>query len=272
MKNVIVRSLSGIVYIALILAGIFCGKIAFLALTTVFALLGVIEFQNITMGKAASPIQALSRCWDLLAAVSLCMASNLYTQPQWLILSELIVLISYILVRFILSLYDKTPGAFANVGWSVLSIAYIALPMFLLNLFYSDTDYSRYLILTMFVMIWLNDTGAYCVGSLLGKHRLFPRLSPKKSWEGFFGGLVFCVGAGIGAFYLIPENNSLIAWICYGTAICLLSTWGDLFESMLKRSHGIKDSGHLIPGHGGILDRIDSLLFASWGTFILLCL
>lgn len=272
MKNVYVRSLSGIVYIALILAGILCGKMAFLALTTVFAVIGIAEFQNITMGKAASPVHAVARGWDLLAAVCLCMASNSYNQPGWMMITELTVLISYVLVRFILSLYDKGPGAFANVGWSVLSIVYIALPMFLLNLVYSDNDISKYLILTMFIMIWLNDTGAYCVGSLFGKHRLFPRLSPKKSWEGFFGGLVFCVGAGIGAFYLIPDSNSMGAWISYGVAVCLLSTWGDLFESMLKRSHGIKDSGNLIPGHGGILDRIDSLLFASWGTFILLCL
>ena len=189
-----------------------------------------------------------------------------------MMIAELIVVISYILVRFIMALYDKQDGAFARVGWSLLSIVYIALPLFLLNLEYSDRDNSKFIILAMFVMIWLNDTGAYCVGSAFGKHRLFPRLSPKKSWEGFFGGLVCCVGASVGAYYLIPESGYIVAWLCYGVAICLLSTWGDLFESMLKRSHGIKDSGHLIPGHGGILDRIDSLLFASWGTFILLCL
>lgn len=272
MKNVIVRSLSGIVYIAVILAGIFCGKDAFLALTVGLTVLAMLEFQHITMGGTDNILQMIIRCWDVLAGISLCMLSGFMGQPSWQMIAEIIVVVSYFLVRFTLALYDKNPKAFANVGWSVLSIAYIAVPLFLLNLEYSDRDNSKYLILTMFIMIWLNDTGAYCTGSLFGKHRLFPRLSPKKSWEGFFGGLVFCVGAGIGAYYLMPDSNSLIAWICYSIAICLLATWGDLFESMLKRSRGVKDSGHLIPGHGGILDRIDSLLFASWGTFILLSL
>ena len=120
------------------------------------------------------------------------------------------------------------------------------------NIFYTDEGTSI-LLLAIFVCIWVNDTGAYLAGSTLGKHKLFPSVSPKKSWEGFFGGLVAsAVAAGL-----------LLGWeqAYYGVLISIIATWGDLFESMIKRSVGVKDSGSILPGHGGILDRIDSLLF-----------
>jgi phosphatidate cytidylyltransferase len=118
-------------------------------------------------------------------------------------------------------------------------------------------------------MIWLNDTGAYCVGSLLGKHRLCERLSPKKSWEGFFGGLVFCIAAGIVASYILSDSiySFMIITISLGVVVCVFATVGDLFESLIKRTLHVKDSGNLIPGHGGILDRIDSLLFVAPAVF-----
>ena len=123
----------------------------------------------------------------------------------------------------------------------------------------------------MFVMIWLNDTGAFLVGSAIGSHRLFARLSPKKSWEGFFGGFAFSIIAGYLAHSLLPEyfaGYSANALGLLGAIVSVISTWGDLFESMIKRQMGVKDSGNLIPGHGGILDRIDSLLFVAPATFI----
>ncbi len=138
---------------------------------------------------------------------------------------------------------------------------------------------TRHIVLIMFIMIWLNDTGAYCVGSLLGKRRLFPRLSPKKSWEGFWGGMAFCIAAGATCYFafnhdevMLWGNRSLSAWIGFGIVVCIFSTWGDLFESMIKRTVGAKDSGKLIPGHGGILDRIDSLLLTAPAAFIYLLL
>ena len=140
----------------------------------------------------------------------------------------------------------------------------------------SEGGHAPWLVLMMFVMIWLNDTGAYCVGSLFGRHRLCERLSPKKSWEGFWGGMAFCIIAGAVCCFI---NNgwsmasegcaiSLVKWVGLGMLVSLMSTWGDLFESLIKRSLGVKDSGHLIPGHGGILDRIDSLLLVAPATFV----
>lgn len=153
---------------------------------------------------------------------------------------------------------------------AVMAQIYVSVPLSMLGVVYTDgRAQSSMLVLAMFILIWLNDTGAYCVGSMFGKHRLFERLSPKKSWEGFFGGMLFCLAAGALFSYIMPQVGlTLPLWLGFAVMVCVLSTWGDLFESLLKRSHHIKDSGHLIPGHGGILDRIDSLLFVAWGTLI----
>ncbi len=130
----------------------------------------------------------------------------------------------------------------------------------------------------MFILIWLSDTGAFCVGSLIGKHRLFERISPKKSWEGFFGGLIFCLIAGLVMFYGFHSYFLIMnLWQMLGfcAMVCVMGTWGDLVESLIKRSLGVKDSGHLLPGHGGILDRIDSLLVVVPGVTVyifLICL
>jgi phosphatidate cytidylyltransferase len=140
---------------------------------------------------------------------------------------------------------------------------FVALPLSLLNFIYYKNPL---LLLAIFIFIWLNDTGAYCVGSLIGKHRLFERISPKKSWEGFWGGLILCVISGIAiATWLNSYFNGpqLYGWIVLAAIVSIFSTWGDLCESLIKRSIGVKDSGKILPGHGGILDRIDSLLLVS---------
>ena len=166
------------------------------------------------------------------------------------------------IVRFTIALYDTAPGAVASVAYSALSLCYIAIPMSLLQLVY-DMSYDYSIILMLFVMIWVNDTGAYCVGCSIGRRRLFERLSPKKSWEGFWGGLIASILVGVVAHLCFPDRWSLGGWIGFGALVSIVATFGDLFESMIKRTAGVKDSGQLIPGHGGMLDRIDSLLFVA---------
>ena len=276
MKNIITRSMSGIVYVALIVCALLAGPDWFMSLTALFALLGVLEFQKLTDGESRSDIIGLLiKTVDIAAATGLCMAT--YSDLSFVFFDGLL-LGGYMIVRLVLALYDRRPDAFSAVGRSVLSVMYIGLPLALAALADRETNHnvlSDHLILIMFIMIWLNDTGAYCVGSLIGRHRLLPRLSPKKSWEGFWGGLFFCIAAGAACYFalspdagLISGCGSLLTWIGLGMTVCVFSTWGDLFESLIKRTLGVKDSGNLIPGHGGILDRIDSLLFAAPATFV----
>lgn len=156
----------------------------------------------------------------------------------------------------VLSRYHNPARAFM---YSVFSLVYVALPLFLI----SFIGASWHIVLLTFIIIWLNDTGAYLAGSAFGKTKLCERLSPKKTWEGFWGGFILsAVAGGIGLYLLDPTATWAIACIgvVYGMIVSVFGTFGDLFESLIKRRLGVKDSGNLIPGHGGILDRIDSLL------------
>jgi phosphatidate cytidylyltransferase len=130
-------------------------------------------------------------------------------------------------------------------------------------------EFQPYILLALFITIWVNDTGAYLVGITLGKHRLFERISPKKSWEGFFGGAIFALISGYVFSLLITEIN-LIEWLIFSEIVVVFGTFGDLIESLIKRTVHVKDSGNLIPGHGGLLDRFDSLLLAAPAIFIYL--
>lgn len=156
----------------------------------------------------------------------------------------------------------------------MMSQLYIALPFSLLNALafhFSPQGFVTFdpiLPLCVFVFLWINDAGAYICGSLLGKHKLFPRISPGKSWEGSIGGGILVMAAAIGVWYLTEQYGvnqfqlSAIQWAGLGLMVVVFGTWGDLIESLFKRTLGIKDSGHILPGHGGMLDRFDSSLLA----------
>jgi phosphatidate cytidylyltransferase len=155
-----------------------------------------------------------------------------------------------------------------NLWYSVFAYFYIILPLFCLLFIYSK---SMWYALALFSFIWINDTFAYLVGITIGKHKLWPKISPKKSWEGFFGGLLFTVLAAILFCHLFMMDISSIMdftsywfkWIGLAIIIVISATFGDLFESAFKRSLNVKDSGTILPGHGGLLDRFDSILFAA---------
>ena len=169
----------------------------------------------------------------------------------------------WVLVRLTTGLYLHHTNQIEALSRSMMSQLYIAMPLGVLNFLYA---YTPAIVLLMFVMIWLNDTGAYLVGSSMGRTRLFERISPKKSWEGFWGGLAFAAIAGFLASRFVSEIGGVAptgVWAAYGVVVGVVATLGDLVESLIKRTLNVKDSGRLIPGHGGILDRIDSLLFVA---------
>jgi phosphatidate cytidylyltransferase len=184
---------------------------------------------------------------------------------------EACVFIPYLLLLMYLTiseLYLKKESPLQNWAFTMMGQMYVALPFALLNVlaFHADTvtmeiGYNPILPLSVFIFLWLNDTGAYCVGSLLGKHRLFERISPKKSWEVFVGGLVVCLLASMLMYRLFPFLP-MWAWAGLALTVVVFGTWGDLTESLLKRQLQIKDSGNILPGHGGMLDRFDSSLMA----------
>ena len=181
-----------------------------------------------------------------------------------------LVSIIYLMVA---ELYLKAKDPINNWAYTMLSQLYIALPLSLLNVlaFRSngyDIQYTYLMPLSVFVFLWINDAGAYCVGSLLGRHKLFPRISPGKSWEGSIGGAVLVVAAAVLIWYYTDfyDVNDLgltaYEWAGLGLVVVVFGTWGDLIESLFKRTLGIKDSGNVLPGHGGMLDRFDSTLMA----------
>ena len=156
-----------------------------------------------------------------------------------------------------------------------MSQFFIALPLSLLNILAfqstenSFVEYNPILPLSVFIFIWANDTGAYCVGSIIGKHRLFERISPKKSWEGSIGGGILVIAISL-IFAHYFTFISPIKWVGLALTVVIFGTWGDLVESLFKRQLGIKDSGHILPGHGGMLDRFDSAILAIPATVVYL--
>ena len=178
-----------------------------------------------------------------------------------------------IIYLLIAELYLKQEDPVSNWAYTMMSQLYIALPFSLLNVLafraVGDGICYTYLIpLSVFVFLWINDTGAYLCGSLLGKHKLFPRISPGKSWEGSVGGGILVMVIAVLVWHLTEQYGvndlqlSAVEWAGLGLTVVVFGTWGDLVESLFKRTLGIKDSGHILPGHGGMLDRFDSSLLA----------
>jgi len=269
MKNVIIRSISGLIYIAIIVAAIIGGWKWFALLTIAFTQLATFEYSKVTGAK----LDPTSLIIDDIAATSLALipVGLMGTGLIWLGYAACAAVPICFLARLTAALFDKRENPFGQVARSALGVVYIGLPMLCLNALYlTNQAVTPGIVLMMFVLIWLNDTGAFCFGTLLGRHRLCERLSPKKSWEGFWGGMACCVLFGLAAYFTLNDANLPLAfWLALGAVVSLFATWGDLFESLMKRSMHVKDSGHLIPGHGGILDRIDSLLFCAPATLLI---
>lgn len=230
-------------------------------MAALFGIAAVIEFEKICEGITETSLPTLFL--DAAGVVFLAFGWLWYPLLGW---------ICIYLCRIILELYVRNDKPIRCLAIALMTQIYIGIPMAVMT--FMGKYIGLHFILAIFLMIWINDTGAFVVGSLLGRHRLFERISPKKSWEGFFGGLGFNLLTGwffaIGGGFFWDVKWNVITWLIFATVVTLFSTWGDLAESLLKRSLNIKDSGNIIPGHGGILDRIDSLLLVMPASFIFL--
>lgn len=265
MKNFIIRTLTGIIIVAIQVLCTYLSPFSLAGLFLLFTALAVNEFLGILSKKATvevnRPIIIVGSCYLFFA-----FWINSITKGEMLLL--FVPYLAFLLYCYIKELYNHSGNPITNLGAIMLSQMYIALPLSLINLLAFnefecfDTQAPFYAIpLSIYIFIWINDTGAYLSGSLLGRHKLFPRISPKKSWEGSIGGALLTIIAAIviTRFYTFL---TLWQWIGMALIVVIFGTFGDLTESMIKRQLNLKDSGNILPGHGGILDRLDSMLLA----------
>lgn len=253
--------------------GILVNQYVFVTIFSFILIISLNEFYSI-VDNQVSKKKIQVKIIDVYGGLCLFLSSYFYFANiiQYVLVFTLFIL--YIVVRFIYELYQKDTNPVQSLAYSVLGQFYIAVPFALINYltFSSPTSsniplYHYSLILALFLFIWVNDSFAYLVGSILGKSKMFERISPKKSWEGFFGGAIFAVIASVIYSYFYT-NLTLVEWIGFALVTVVFGTFGDLIESLFKRSLKIKDSGNIIPGHGGILDRLDSFIFALPALFI----
>ncbi|KAF2517874.1 phosphatidate cytidylyltransferase [Flavobacterium foetidum] len=282
MNETLKRTISGAVYIALLLTSILFSTESFILLFGLFLVITIYEFSNIVY---------LNKIFSILFGVvlysSILLVSHynkettdfinrnfdtnvvLKTNIQQLDLVLLAVTIVVSIKCIIFLFYDSVQKVSISSKYLYL-LGYITLPfVFIVKISFGTNDYNPKIILGLFVLIWTNDTFAYLVGKSIGKHKLFERVSPKKTIEGFLGGAVFAAFAGylISKLYIQPtpefSNRSILIWTGIAIIVSIFGTIGDLIESKFKRIAGVKDSGSIMPGHGGILDRLDSVIFVA---------
>ena len=268
MKNFIIRTITGVIFVAAIVAS-FLRPEAMVLLFSIVTGLTIWEFTGLVNERENVTI---NRFICTVAGVYFFFAMTYFCSDLYGGVAKSVVFIPYlitIIYLLIAELYLKQDDPIQDWAYTMLSQMYIALPFSMLNVlaFTSDSSsvvvFNTLLPLSVFVFLWMNDTGAYCVGSLIGRHKLFPRISPGKSWEGSIGGaiVVLAVAAAI-SIYIDDVMLTLPQWLGLGLVVVVFGTWGDLVESLFKRTLGIKDSGNILPGHGGMLDRFDSSLLA----------
>ena len=266
MNSFIVRTITGVIFVTAIVV-CFLKPVAMVFLFSLVTGMTVWEFAGLVNKRENVQInQFISSVAGVLLFLAMAVHArgldtlNLAFMP-WL------ATIIYLLVS---ELYLKAKDPISNWAYTMMAQLYIALPFSLLNVLafqFTNCDLPWLLPLSVFIFLWVNDSGAYCCGSLLGRHKLFPRVSPGKSWEGSIGGAVFVLAAAwFISFYTqshgIVTNLTALQWMGMGLVVVVFGTWGDLIESLFKRTLGIKDSGNVLPGHGGMLDRFDSSLLA----------
>lgn len=279
MKNLVTRALSGAVYVALICAAVLLGGWWFIALFSLFAVLALNEFYGLSNGPEGgenTTTLIIDVVGGLVLTVGLgCVNIDSLMPPLAIRLlggTFLSLYLLYLVIRLVAQIYTREQSPLTNLAFSYMGQMYIALPLGLMAMYYTFAD-GPCLLLAMFIMIWLSDTGAYLVGSMIGRHKMIPRVSPGKTWEGFVGGVLFAIGSAFVFKYCFPScysSISIVALCGMGLVVSLFATWGDLVESLIKRTLGVKDSGSIMPGHGGILDRIDSLLLVIPASLIYL--
>lgn len=264
MKELIARSLSGIIFVVLVTACILWSPFSFGALFTLVTGICLWEFY-ILMEK--QPDIKINKAIATFSGVYLFAAGFLYFGGYF---ASLIFIpwLAILLYLSIVELFKKGLHSMHSLAYTYFGQIYISLPMVLLArmaFLPSVQDHGIYhpvLLMSFFAFVWISDTSAYAVGSLFGKHKLMERISPQKTREGFIGELIITLSSSVLAYFCFPEIFSLAQWMGFAAVIVIFGVLGDLFESLIKRTVQVKDSGSLMPGHGGLLDRFDTIFLA----------
>ena len=267
LKNLLVRTISGAVLLLVVVGALVWSKWSAGALFAVIMLGGLVEFYRLCRKRGVEPMNSVGiatalAIFALAFAVFLQWGTPATDTTARLVLGALLYTMLIVPTTFVCELWRKSATPIENIATTFMGVIYVALPMSAI-LFVPQLlvgKWSAWVMLAFISIIWVNDVFAYLVGVSCGKHRLCERISPKKSWEGFFGGLVGAVGAAVLFGYLFGGN--LFVWGGLGVVMSLAGVAGDLVESLMKREADVKDSGSMIPGHGGFLDRFDALLLA----------
>ncbi|MEX2380300.1 MAG: phosphatidate cytidylyltransferase [Vicingaceae bacterium] len=263
MTNLVERTLTSILFVVVLLGSIIQSEFASSILFFMIILLCQREFYNFFKSTEIKPQKKVGIIAGLAYFVISVLASQTKVESE-----TLFSIIPLIFTIFIIELFRNRPRPIPNIAYTILGIIYIAVPFTLLHemAYYKDyafgREYNYDILIGYFFVLWANDTGAYLIGRTFGKHKLFPRISPKKTWEGSIGGAAMGLLMGF-INSLIFTEFPLVLWMGLAAIVVVFGSWGDLVESLFKRSLNIKDSGKLLPGHGGVLDRFDGIFISA---------
>ncbi len=265
-NNFTQRTLTGALFVIIVVGAIVLHPFVFGVLFLVVTILGLTEFYRLIRAGGHQPGLVSGLAGSILLYGLVFFVANGFLSAK--MLSVLWLIIPLVAIT---ELFSGNARPFANIGSTLLGVIYVAVPFSVLNCLYGPWREPREpayaFLLGYFVILWLNDTGAYLTGKSAGKHLLFRRISPKKTWEGIAGGLA----AGMLTAWVLSRFFKQLApgeWLILAVLVIMFSTFGDLVESMLKRSVDVKDSGTLLPGHGGILDRFDGVLLSAPAVYL----
>ncbi len=273
LKQTFIRTISGAVFVAVLIASLLISNWSFLALMLVLSSIAMNEFHKITYSYGRIEINRAvaitTNCFLQIGTFAYVFSEEIFAfleQPvpenRLFFFAPFVLMI---IVTFLFELFRQKKRPLHDLAYFALGQIFVAVPF---ASFYGvlgwDDKWQPLLLLSIFIIIWTNDTFAYLVGSTLGRNKMIKHISPNKSWEGFFGGIAFSLIAGflLWHFQVVPDF-SLTKWFIFALLVSIFGTFGDLMESLLKRASGVKDAGNIIPGHGGILDRFDSVMLAA---------
>jgi phosphatidate cytidylyltransferase len=273
MSNFWARTITGLSMVFILLAGLYFNEWIFVTLFFIISVLGIFEFYKIITSEICHPQKSFGVIAGILLYISIIAVHYIYISVDnfELFFLPFFLPIPIFFLPFIIEIYRKKPQPLANIAFTILPVFYIALPLALLNIM-NDKEAFHFLgfpifLTGYFILTWSYDTAAYLYGKQFGKHKLFERISPKKTWEGTIAGSVVALLIATGLFFLVKSIN-LADWYALTFLVLFFGTFGDLVESLIKRNLNIKDSGSILPGHGGILDRFDTIFISAPFVFL----